>query len=67
MTNSQGTEQTSVEEFRKGVFLALVEAQDRSVSVKQSRDDVAGQFGLTSKQVQDIEREGIDGQWPPLG
>lgn len=66
MTDSQTAERLLSDEFRKEVFLALVEAQDQSVSVKQSRADVAGRFGLTSKQVQDIERSGIDGQWPPL-
>jgi hypothetical protein len=66
MTNSQATERVFAEEFRKEVFLALVEAQDRSVSVQESRADVVGRFGLTSKQVQVIERDGIDGQWPPL-
>lgn len=66
MTNSQATERIFAEEFRKEVFLALVEAQDRDVSVKESRADVAGRFGLSAKQVADIERDGIDGQWPPL-
>lgn len=66
MTISDGTESTLTDEFRKEVFLALVEAQDQSMSVKDSRASVAGRFGLTSKQVQTIEREGIDAQWPPL-
>ena len=66
MTNSQISEREFSEELRKEVFLALVEAQDQSVSVKQSRADVASRFGLSPKQVQNIEREGIDSQWPPL-
>lgn len=63
---SNGTENTRTEEFRKEVFFALVEAQDQNIPVKESRDAVAGRFGLTSNQVQVIEREGIEGQWPPL-
>jgi transposase-like protein len=66
MTISQEVDSTWSDEFRKEVFLALVETQDQNISVKDSRADVAKRFGLTSKQVQTIEREGIDGQWPPL-
>ena len=66
MVNSQLAERVHSEEFRKEVFLALVEAQDQSVSVKQSRADVASKFGITTQQVQDMERDGIAGQWPPL-
>jgi hypothetical protein len=66
MTITEGTDSAWTDEFRKEVFLALVEAQDQNISVKDSRADVAKRFGLTSTQVQIIEREGIDGQWPPL-
>jgi len=48
-------------------FRALVEAQDAEMSVAQSRALVADRFGLTEHQVLRIEREGMDGQWPPLG
>ena len=51
---------------RKEIFLALVEAQDQRVSVAESRRLVARQFGVSEKQVRDIEEEGLDGQWPPL-
>jgi hypothetical protein len=50
----------------KEVFLALVEAQDRDMTVAQSRKLVADRFGLTERQVRAIEREGLDRQWPPL-
>lgn len=63
---SNGIENARTEEFRKEVFLALVEAQDQNISVKESRAAIAGRFGLTSNQLQVIEREGIEGQWPPL-
>ena len=51
---------------RKEVFLALVEAQDRQMSVPESRQYVAERFGITEAQVRQIEREGMDAQWPPL-
>jgi len=34
--------------------------------VPQSRQLIAERFGLTDAQVRDIEREGLDQQWPPL-
>jgi hypothetical protein len=54
------------EERRKEIFLALVDAQDRAVGVAQSRKLIAEQFGLSENQVVQIEREGLDSQWPPL-
>lgn len=54
------------EEQRKEIFLALVEAQDQAMNVGQSRKLMVEKFGVTEKQVQQIEREGMDGQWPPL-
>jgi hypothetical protein len=54
-------------EQRMGVFLALVEAQDRNMSVRQSRNATTERFGLDEQQVRRIEREGPDGDWPPLG
>ena len=49
------------------VFLALVEAQDAKLTVPSSRKMTAERFGLTEQQVRSIEREGLDGEWPPLG
>lgn len=60
------TEESLPESRRKEIFQALVEAQDRNVSVAQSRRLVARQFGVSEKDVRDIEEEGLDGQWPPL-
>jgi hypothetical protein len=54
-------------EQRKEVFLTLVEAQDSQMSVPQSRKAVAERYGLSVHQVRRIEREGLDGEWPPLG
>ena len=65
MPGQQVTKALSLEQ-RKQVFLALVEAQDSRMTVPESRKAVAEQFGLTDKQVRQIEQEGLDGQWPPL-
>lgn len=55
------------EERRKEVFAAIVEAQDQDMDVSQSRRLVARRFGINEYQVQLIEREGLDAEWPPLG
>jgi hypothetical protein len=52
---------------RMEVFLALVEAQDSAMTVAQSRKAVAERFGIEQEQVRRIEREGLEGNWPPLG
>jgi hypothetical protein len=52
---------------RMEVFRALVEAQDQNITVVESRKAMARRFGLSERQVQGIEREGLDGNWPPLG
>ena len=54
------------EDRRKEIFLALVEAQDHDMDVGQSRKLMAERFGATERQIQQIEREGLDQQWPPL-
>jgi hypothetical protein len=46
--------------------LALVKAQDQKVSVEASRKEVARRFGLTERQIRQIEQEGLDKEWPPL-
>jgi hypothetical protein len=51
---------------RKEIFLALVEAQDRHVGVAASRKLIAEQFGVSENEVRQIERDGLEGQWPPL-
>ena len=48
------------------VQFALVDAQDQEMGVTQSRRVIAERFHLTENQVRQIEREGLDGQWPPL-
>lgn len=54
------------EENRKELFRTLVESQDQGTTVKDSRTHMASQFNITIEQVHDIEREGINKQWPPL-
>jgi len=54
------------EERRKEVFAALVEAQDQEMGVVQSRQLIGERYGLTDAQIRQIEREGMDQQWPPL-
>ena len=54
------------EDRRREVFRALVEAQDQGAGVARSRTLVAERFGLSQEQVRDIEREGLQAEWPPL-
>jgi hypothetical protein len=61
-----GTEHTLPEERRREIFLALVNAQDHDMSVAQSRKLMSERFGITESQVMQIEREGLDNDWPPL-
>jgi hypothetical protein len=61
----QKDEQLS-EERRKEIFAALVDAQDHEMNVPQSRKLIADRFGLSDAAIRQIEREGVDQQWPPL-
>jgi hypothetical protein len=54
------------ESIRKEIFLALVDAQDQEMSVAQSRRVIQERFGITEQQIRDIEREGLEAEWPPL-
>jgi hypothetical protein len=54
------------EEHRKEIFLALVDAQDQNTEVVQSRRLMVERFGISESQVREIEREGLERQWPPL-
>ena len=51
---------------RKEIFLALVDAQDHEMNVSQSRQLIAEKFGVTEDEIRQIERDGLEGQWPPL-
>jgi len=52
---------------RREIFLALVEAQDQGMEVPESRKATAERFRVSEKQVREIEKEGLDNRWPPLG
>jgi hypothetical protein len=54
------------ESRRKEIFRALVDAQDQQLSVLQSRAIIAKRFGVDSRQLKNIEQEGIENDWPPL-
>jgi hypothetical protein len=54
------------EEQRKEVFRTLVELQDEGCAAEQSRVQIAAQFSINVREVQDVEREGITKQWAPL-
>ena len=54
------------EERRKEIFHAIVDAQDHEMDVAQSRKMAIERFGVTESQIRQIEREGMDNQWPPL-
>ena len=60
------TEAHHSEERRREIFLALVEAQDDEMPVDLSRKAIAERFGITEETLQQIEREGLDNDWPPL-
>lgn len=52
---------------RRSIFAELVGAQDEGVDVPCSREMVARQHGVALDEVKEVEREGLDNQWPPLG
>jgi hypothetical protein len=54
------------DERRQEIFYALVTAQDQEMEVSQSRQYVAQRYGVPEAQVKEIEREGLDKDWPPL-
>ncbi len=54
-------------DYRREIFAALVEAQDRARTVHDARQEVVARFGVTWQTVEKIEQEGMDNNWPPLG
>jgi hypothetical protein len=65
MALDEGEEQIA-EDRRKEIFLALVDAQDHEIGVTQSRKLIASRFGISEGRIRQIEREGLERQWPPL-
>jgi DNA-directed RNA polymerase sigma subunit (sigma70/sigma32) len=56
----------STVEQQRAIFRFLIEAQDAGQSVPESRKATAERYGVSEERVKEIEREGIDQQWPPL-
>ena len=52
---------------RKAIFIQLVELQDSGITVRDSKQQVLDKFGIEDEELQAIEDEGLDQQWPPLG
>jgi hypothetical protein len=55
------------EQRRRELFAALVAAQDEGLSVRESRETIARRFGVDVETVTEVEDEGLDGKWPPIG
>ncbi len=53
-------------ERRQELFLRLVNEQDAGKNVEHSRSLIGDAFGISEPEVRNIEREGLDKQWPPL-
>jgi hypothetical protein len=53
------------EDRRRAIFAALVDAQDKSRSLHEAKQQVLAQFGVTRAIVERIEREGRDNECPP--
>ena len=51
---------------RKSIFHALVENQDKGLNVQESKKAVADEYHLSREQLDLIEKEGLDKDWPPL-
>ena len=51
---------------RKSIFHALVETQDQGVTVAESKKKVAAKYRLSREQLELIEKEGLEKDWPPL-
>jgi hypothetical protein len=51
---------------RRVIFAALVEAEDRTRSLRAAKHEVLAQFGITWAAVGRIEQEGMNNEWPPL-
>jgi hypothetical protein len=54
------------EPVRREIFSALVDAQDQEMPVAESRREIARRFGVTDEKLREIEREGLENDWPPL-
>ena len=62
----RATDEAIPQDRRMEIFRVLVEAQDGRMTLLRSRQVVAQRFGITERQIRRIEKEGLDGNWPPL-
>ncbi len=51
---------------RKSIFQALVKAQDQGIPVPESKKRIIEKYDLTPEQLELIEEEGLEKEWPPL-
>ncbi|MCS7022895.1 MAG: hypothetical protein NZ703_13990 [Gemmataceae bacterium] len=51
---------------RKSIFQALVKAQDQGIPVPESKRRIIDKYHLTPEQLELIEEEGLEKEWPPL-
>jgi hypothetical protein len=51
---------------RMDFFRRLVVAQDYDMSIAEAREMLCDLYGLDETQVCQIEREGLENNWPPL-
>jgi hypothetical protein len=54
------------DQLNRAAFRALVDAQDRGLSVPASRKAVAKKFDWSEDDVRAVEEEGLTRGWPPL-
>ena len=57
---------TAIGELTSQIEALPSEAQALEADLDQSRKAIAQRFRLDEGQVREIEREGIDNNWPPL-
>ena len=51
---------------RKSIFHTLVATQDEGLTVPESKKKVASEYHISKEQLDLIEKEGVDKDWPPL-
>ena len=51
---------------KKEIFAALVETQDAVCNVPKSYEIVTKKFNICREQLEAIEEQGLDNEWPPL-
>jgi len=54
------------EDRRRAIFAALVEVETRTRSLRKAQQEVSARFGVSQGVVGEIEREGMNNEWPPL-